>query len=292
MGTLNRLIICFSFLCFVFLWGCEVIDPEDPVPSYIYIEDIQTHTKTGQGTDKQQFSDAWVYLNHDLVGAFELPAMVPVIAEGENLISIKPGIKLNGISSTRASYPFMKQYETTVALQKEKIDTLDVDVSYFDAVEFPWGTHGQEDFEQSGISLDSTPDSDAMIIRQTHTVFEGQMAGHIELDSAGAVFYIESTHEFDYPGQNAQTFLEIHYKANNSFTVGLKMYNYTGTITQNPIVNVNPKNHWNKMYINLTPPLSRKPETSKYKVYLSGNINTDEEKGDFYFDNIKLVQKN
>ncbi|MFO8087325.1 MAG: hypothetical protein R6T91_05885 [Bacteroidales bacterium] len=271
------------------LWGCEIIDPEEPVPGYLYIEDIQTTTQSGEGTAEQNFSDAWVYIDQDLLGAFELPALVPVLEEGNHTVTIKPGIKLNGISSTRAAYPFVKQYETTVDFQPEKIDTLNLTASYLDGLSFPWNTAGQEDFEQGGVSLDSTTNSDAQIIRQSNDVFEGNSSGLIHLDSAGMQFEIMSITEFAYPGQNKPTFLELHYKADNSFAIGLKLYSITGRIEMNPILIVNPRNTWNKIYINLTPTLTRENQTYKYQIYFSGNVNEEIDEANIYLDNIKLV---
>lgn len=289
MDFLKKLAV-FSLLIFITgLWGCEIINPEEPVPGYIYINNITTDTDPGEGTDKQQFTDAWVYMDQDLVGAFELPALVPVIAEGKHTITIKPGIKLNGISSTRAAYPFVQQYETTVDFKPEKIDTLNIQTNYLDEVDFPWNSAGQEDFEQGGVSLDSTSRSDAQIIRQSNDVFEGNNAGLIHLDSAGMQFEIESISDFDYPGENTPTFLEVHYKADNSFAIGVKLYQYTGQIIMNPILIVNPKGTWNKIYLNLTPTLTRENATTQYKIYFSGNVNENSSTANVYLDNIKLV---
>ena len=271
------------------LWGCEVIDPEDPVPGYIYIEDIETETNGGEGTAQQELSEAWIYLDQDLVGAFELPARIPVIAEGKHTIGVKPGIKVNGIASTRSGYPFMEQYETEIDIQKEKIDTLHPKTHYFDGVEFPWNTVGQEDFEQGGVSLDSTSESDVQITRQSNVVFEGNQSGLIELDSAGMKFQFESTKRFDYPGQNAATFLELHYKADNSFVVGTKLYTNTGNIMLNPVLIVRSHDTWNKIYINLTPTLTRENKTQEFQIYFAGNVNEGKNSATIYLDNIKLV---
>ncbi|MCF8218474.1 MAG: hypothetical protein K9I29_06500 [Bacteroidales bacterium] len=290
MYIFNRIKIILFFILFAGLWGCEIIDPEDPVPGYIYIEDIETQTTAGEGTARQNFSEAWVFLDQDLVGAFELPARIPVIAEGKHTIGVKPGIKINGISSTRSGYPFVEQYETEVDIEKEKIDTLHPKTHYFDEVKFPWNSAGQEDFEQGGVSLDSTKESDVQIIRQGTTVFEGNQSGLIELDSAGMKFQIESTTLFPYPGQNVPVFLELHYQADNSFVVGTKLYLNTGNIKQNPILIVRPhKDTWNKIYINLTPTLTRENRTTEYQIYFSGNVNQDMNNAKIYLDNIKLV---
>lgn len=284
-------IFIYALILLASLSACEIINPDDPVPSYVYIENINTTSDSKEGTAQQKFTDAWVYKNQDLVGTFELPALIPVIAEGKHTISVKPGIELNGIASTRAAYPFMKVFETQVELEKEKIDTINnVKTSYYDNVNFPWATDGQEDFEQGGISLDSTANSDVSIKRTDQEVFEGSYSGHIKLDSAGMIFELENTNgKFDYPGENNTTFLELHYKIDNKFTVGIKHYFYTGKIVSNPILTITPTSTWNKIYVNLTPTLTRESKTTKFKILFSGNVDKDMSQADIYLDNIKLV---
>jgi len=45
---------------------------EDGVPSYIHIERIGLVTVDGQGTASHKITDAWVYIDNILIGAFEL----------------------------------------------------------------------------------------------------------------------------------------------------------------------------------------------------------------------------
>ncbi len=279
----------------VFLWvlamACEKISPEGPVPAYIYIESINTQVSSGEGTGRQQFTDAWIYANSELVGAFELPALVPVIADGETRIQVRPGIMLNGIASTRASYPFMKPWEATVNLTKEEVDTLYPGVKYYDNVVFPWDEiEGQEGFEQSGVTLDSAAGSHAMIKRQSQVVFEGTYSGHIHLENQEHNFKVQSVDYFDRPEPGVPAFLELHYKADNSFSAGVILHTYTGAVITHPLVVIRPRDHWNKIYVNLTPVLLRYTQAVRYKVFFSGNVNTDTlSTADVYLDNIKLL---
>ena len=77
------------------------------MPAYIKIDTIKLDTYyPEQGSKSANITDAWVYVNDNLVGVFELPALLPVLHRGPNKLQIYPGIKLNGISSTRVPYPF------------------------------------------------------------------------------------------------------------------------------------------------------------------------------------------
>ena len=71
-------------------------------PAYIKINDIELNNSS---TDK--ITDAWVYIENQLQGVYELPAKFPVLETGVKEIRIKAGIKNNGISSSRVFYPFL-----------------------------------------------------------------------------------------------------------------------------------------------------------------------------------------
>ena len=97
------------FLSFIFLSlsSCEIYNPSEDEPSYIHIDSISLTTDyTAYGTASHKITDAWVYVDNELIGAFELPANVPVLKSGVHNINIRPGIKLNGIAATRSYYPF------------------------------------------------------------------------------------------------------------------------------------------------------------------------------------------
>ena len=70
-------------------------------------------------------TDAWVYLNDNLQGVYELPANFPVLAKGNQTLRVKAGIKLNGISSTRSPYPFYESFIDTIDLKLNETIIID-----------------------------------------------------------------------------------------------------------------------------------------------------------------------
>ena len=89
-------IIGFILIAFV---ACK---KENLTPAYIKINDIELNNSS---TDK--ITDAWVYIENQLQGVYELPAKFPVLETGVKEIRIKAGIKNNGISSSRIFFiPF------------------------------------------------------------------------------------------------------------------------------------------------------------------------------------------
>ncbi len=93
-------------LAVIFLAGCDKFEGDQTVPSYLKIDSLDFFTEPDmQGTSNQKIVDAWVYVDDDLVGGFEMPAIIPVLVEGNHKLEIRPGIVLNGISDTRAPNP-------------------------------------------------------------------------------------------------------------------------------------------------------------------------------------------
>jgi len=106
--------IIFLFLFGIFLFqSCKKADINDGVPSYISIPSIKVDSiQSGVGSNSNKITDAWIYFDNNLQGVYPLPATFPVLLQGKQNISIKAGIKNNGIAATRAKYPFYDYYKS------------------------------------------------------------------------------------------------------------------------------------------------------------------------------------
>lgn len=64
-----------TFLLLLFkCTSCDVINPTEDIPAYIYIADFQLNTNPNQGTSSDKITDVWVSLNNDFLGVYPLPA--------------------------------------------------------------------------------------------------------------------------------------------------------------------------------------------------------------------------
>jgi hypothetical protein len=97
---MNKFIIIF----FIFLISCSKNDVE--IPTLITVNEFELSSTSISGSNSQNISDVWFYVNDSLQGVYELPASFPVLKTGINNVRLKAGIKVNGISSTRVTYPF------------------------------------------------------------------------------------------------------------------------------------------------------------------------------------------
>jgi hypothetical protein len=220
-----------------------------------------------------------------------MPVRVPVLASGETKVMISAGIKMNGINETRVPYPFYARIEKTLNLEKTKISDLGhLRFSYATNTVFAW----LENFESPNSTLDSTSRNNVKLqrlkINELTTVFpyeSNDYAAQVIISNDSARFEYASHSNFNLPTDGSSVFLELTYKNNNPFTVGLFA---NGTyVEQLPVLVVNPSNTWNKIYINLTPTVSAHQDASSFKVYFRAIKNTDEAEAKIYLDNIKLL---
>ena len=177
MRVLTFLVISF------FLISCEK-ESEDTIPSYIRINKIVM----GNNEISSNIVDAWVYLNDNLQGVYELPAHFPILAQGNQSIRVKGGIKVNGISSTRSPYHFYESFLDTFNLKSNQTTTIDsIKLQYLSNTEFEFN----EDFEGFGFNFSSSGLSDTSLNIVTDST-GNKMAYVIIQDSFSKII-------FDYP---------------------------------------------------------------------------------------------
>jgi hypothetical protein len=271
--------------------SCESKD-EDGVPSYIHIERIGLVTVDGQGTASHKITDAWVYIDNILIGAFELPATFPVLKSGTHQVRINAGIKVNGIAATRSPYPFFKPITTSLTLTPGEISTLtDTLVYYAEQTTFEW----MEDFNGGAVSIDTTSNSEARFFRVSDPQLVFKYNNETNAYSAMArvsgdtlLFECATINSFNLPKDGSPVFLEMNYRNNHNLTVGLLMTS-AGEPVQQPLLVLNPSENWNKIYINLTPTISFFSGADDFRIFIGMLRSNDSETATIYFDHLKLI---
>jgi len=266
--------------------SCNLINPPEKVPAFIQIDHIDFSVITGQGSSSSKFTDAWVYVDDQPIGCYELPAKFPVLQEGNHKIAIYPGIKVNGISGTRGVYPFVEPWITNVNLKPDSTTVLIPSTTYYSSTKFAF----IEEFEDGGLLFEKALYSDTMII-QTNVpseVFEGTYSGIITLDNVIDTFECKTISAYVLPKSNSPVFVELNYKSNNPFTIGVYS-NYSSYSVKTDYLTVNASSSWNKIYINLTSLISRESTASDSKIYFSANTGNNVSNGVILLDNIKLL---
>ncbi len=273
----------------VLITGCGLWDDEMVEPHTIIVPSFNFSTDEDEGTDSNNIAEIWVYSETDVLGVFPLPATIPVLQEnGEDVVHITllPGVRVNGISSTRKPYPFYEVLELDFTYVPGGVDTVEFNSHYATGVKIILS----ENFESANrFQASSTSTAEVVRTFDPAWVFEGAVSGLIML-SEDASHVTSTTQEqlYDLTGDVA-TFLEFNYRCDNSFAVGLEAI---GGINpeRTPIIVLNPTGEeWNKMYLDLGPFLRSTPTAYGYEVTLDAILDMGKESGYVVVDNFKIV---
>lgn len=279
----------FVILATICLFGCDIINPDEPKASFIRIDTILVETDPFiQGSNSANISDAWIFADQNLIGAFELPCQVPVLLEGNTEILIGAGIQINGISGLRSPYSFYRLWEGEAELIGGETTTLSPKVTYFDSLNFVINANFDD---ISGNIMEATTASDTTVLlnNEPGVPFEGNGCFQMQLlrDSGYVEFQTLST--LDLPKQGANVYAEMDYKTSHQMTVALAAYYPASATRRSVVVNLRPSENWNKIYLNLTENVSRELGAVNYRLYFysfkpagSGDLN-------LLIDNLKII---
>ncbi|MBW6461290.1 MAG: hypothetical protein K0B08_12030 [Bacteroidales bacterium] len=294
-----RLLLLPVLSIFIVLTGCDKFEGDQTIPAYLQVDSLGFSTdNTIQGTANQNFMDVWLYVDDNLIGGFEMPVQIPVLAAGQHKVEIRPGIILNGISDTRAPYPLVKpiviqDYDFII----DSVQGFNGTTSYLDNVEFVW----MEDFENPNLQIIKAHNSDTGMVRTNPANAPGayldtfsEYSGISHLDTDRHYLMLVSD---DGTGQGFVfkrgdfIFLEMHYKNNLPLVIGAFIQKQDNTIHQRSFLILNPTDHWKKIYVNFTPMVNETVDAVNYKIYIEADKNMITGNGIVMLDNIKLVTR-
>jgi len=279
-----------SFFLLFLATSCEKFSGDQTVPAYLSIDSIYLTTNYDlQGSSSQKITDAWVDVDNEFIGAFELPARFPVLKQGKHKVTIYPGIKKNGIATTRCGYNFYSPVSRDMMLTPDSTTRIGVvKTTYQSSTVFTM----MEDFDQAGLLLDTVNGSGAYFQR-TETgsaqTFEGNHSGLVVLDSLHSNFEVQSHNKFPIP--SASVFLEMNFNITNTLRVGVITYG-TSSLYETPIMTLNPTNGvWKKIYIDLTTSLNAYTGMTAYRLHFLAFKDNGMEQSSILLDNIKVVTR-
>lgn len=282
MRQLYKASFYFAALCAVLIYtqGCNVINPAEDIPTYVHIDSFHF---AGKGSS--DIKCMWVYYNNNPVGAFDLPANVPIITKGnQGTMQIEPGILINGLNSRPVAYPFYKLDISTLTTNPGKITNYTPTTTYYDSVR----TTIISDFE-AGITKFAKANGNVQLAAVTadSLVYEGTGSGAIYLTNAADSSVDSTMTTFVVP--TGAAFIEVDYKSSLPFALGMQanLSNlYTSDISW---VGINANNtKWNKFYYNITDFVVNYPADS-YTLFIKTFVPIGSTGGRVLIDNIKLV---
>lgn len=283
-------IILFAYI----LTGCKKFE-KAPIPSYIYVKKpfkLSTASNNSQGEGSEKIVDVWVDVDGISIGSYGLPCQIPILKSGNVKIALKPGIINSGQDEQRLVYPFYTTDTITLNLTEENVDTLEGSVSYVDGLKFPF----IEDFSfvSNKLSIVGKKDKDSILVMNDNN-------GWKQKNNYGKLQFSDSTtdfielrmntpdaHGFDLPASRSRVYFEFDYKSNVEFAIGMVTYMAGTGENGYPILQVSPKDTWNKIYLDLTNEFIKLTADTKFKLSIGVNKKSDG-LTDFNIDNLKLI---
>ncbi len=282
--------LLFGTIATALLSACNDDNLEPGIPAFIQVEYFNLQTNySQQGTNSHKITDVWVFANDQTIGVFELPATIPILKSGSGKLRLEAGIKLNGIKTTRVNNTF---FEPVIIepfnFIADSIVTLNPTVTYRTQNVYVW----MEDFESGSISIDTTRllSKANIVLSPIDDAFEGSFSGLIELTTENNIFEAASFESFVLPASGKPVFLEMNYKNEYTFSVGIFSQS-TGEIIKKEIIYLSPQEDWNKIYINLTEKLLESQNAIDYKIFFRTVLPANMESASIYLDNIKLMYR-
>lgn len=247
-------------------------------------------TDEEEGSDSHRIEEVWVYTETDVLGAFPLPADIPLSPEqlgpAANL-QLLAGIRANAISATRQPYPFYEAIPTSLPVKYGGRDTLSLVLGYTDQTQVILA----ENFESANrFKMSNTSTAEIIRTEDPDWVFEGSGSGFAELSSDQQVL-IASTNEQQYDlSSSGPVWLEMNYRCSQPFAVGLAAANSFNS-SRIPILVLNPtEDIWKKIYLDLGPVIRSTPDATNYEIILEAFYDNSQAVTNIAFDNFKLLR--
>jgi len=283
----------------VFLLGSCI--KNNPDPSWIEVNDWQlianpdAQYPTGELTEN--ITDAWVYVDNELIGVFEVPFKIPVLLDGGRELKIYPAVKNNGISATKKIYPFLEPFVTDVNLVMNEVVTVTPVTQYYKSIQF-W----IEDFEDASFAIADGNGSLASLVRTSdanvlNNNVNGAFFGRIALNETNNTYIGSTTANnqgslvMDLP-RGQEVYLEIDYHTTSNLVTGVLAINSSG-IADNPMVQINGQDasevQWRKIYIDLREVVSGSTDADYFEFSFNAELESGVASGEINIDNIKAV---
>tara|TARA_B100001142_G_scaffold94827_1_gene96634 strand:- start:828 stop:1673 length:846 start_codon:yes stop_codon:yes gene_type:complete len=272
-----------GIILIIVLISCER-EAIDGIPSYIKIENINLIDTTdyNNGFNTENITDAWVSINGIDKGIYELPTTFPVLDNGPVEVRVYAGIKDNGIAAQRKNYPFYNSYTENTILVPDSITKITPQVSVKENI------NGQfDDFDNSfSFNYDS-----CCFAKIANGPYENY--GSLTLSDSiliTEIKYQDQTLSFnDVPQQGSPAYIELDYKNNTRFLVGIYI-NFTNSPTvEKGLLWVSPKDSWHKIYVNITETLTEAVGAEDFSLFIRMLRDDELEENKLDFDNIRII---
>jgi hypothetical protein len=263
---------------------------EADIPTFVQIDEFDFTTVDTQGSASSFIRDVWVYENNEFLGAYELPATVPIIGEGERQVTLFPGIREDG-SSERPRLFFLYETDTfSYTAQPGEEVYYKPSTRYDDRIQFSF----IESFEDGNLFTNDLAGQDSTgLVRTTENVFEGNFSGQITVTDSFPVVAVGTAETYGPFFENGtQVFFEFDYNCDVPTTIGYVGLNAQGLQVDFLKVTLLPTEGWRKAYINFSEEFRLDQVVAAQliiRIDLDDRFGETGSRGTAFFDNLKLI---
>lgn len=284
MNQLLRIIAVITL--FQLSFGCNLINPAEEIPAYINIDTVEVYVSDiDKGSSSHNLDNIWISVGGENLGVYEIPFTVPTLTKGSQLLTIRAGVKLNGITASRFAYPFFEPYLVTIDLQAGEIYTIVPRTTYKKECKFPW----MEDFEDAGISFTYSPYSDTVFKNQNLMVRDGRYSGAVYLDTVNAFFEATMPSPIELPLNGSPIIFEFDYLISNPLEVGYYVIT-DGAAVWTSLVIIKTNEGWKRFYADLGTYVNYEENPDLFKIgFRAEHDQVDRLPTRIIIDNLKLI---
>lgn len=263
--------------------GCNIINPEEPVPTYIHIDSFAFDNSSPRGSSSRNITHVWAYVDNQPVGNFDLPATFPVLLQASSELTVLPGIDFDGLRGYAVTYPMYSGPSMTVSPKPGETINWTPVTSYLPGTQVLFN----ETFDDAGTIRFKRRSGFADLQRTTTDVLEGGGAGIIELNEAGKDSMTVLSDTISLTAGRA-AYVEVDFKGNMPLTVGMRAYRDDGQVYDEYIISFFEQAKWKKFYVGVREFVGANIGT-RYQVILGARRPDGQSSGTIRVDNVKVV---
>jgi len=250
---------------------------------------VSNSSLTGiEGELTHNFTEAWVYVDDEIIGVFDVPFKIPILKSGNVNIKIYPAIKNNGISATKKIYPFVESFEINDELKINHTLTINPITRYKGSTKFWIG-----DFEDASTGIVTDPNSlTTMITANDPSILQWGNYGEVNLNTIDSNWIAYTDEHFNLPKGGNEVYLEIDYYNSNSLITGVIGIS-SNSVNNNQNIQLNAQDianlKWKKIYIDLKEIVSNSSDAEYFEMSFQALLDEGNSQGKIIIDNIKVV---
>ena len=163
-------------------------------------------------------------------------------------------------------------------------------MSYFPGIDFTFMENFDNGSSKFAALVPPPPADSFKYITQSQGAFEGFYSGVINAYNYNSFMLVTDTF-YVLPTNGYEVYLEMNYKTNNTFGVGVVPIGLNTYFNPDTILEIKPNTEWNKIYIDLTSDVGVYPNAIGFKIFIGGYADPGNANPEIYFDNIKLIHQ-